>query len=105
MEKIFIGYTTTENKDDAEKLAFGLIKNKIAACVQIDGPMESVYTWQDKMEKTSEYRLTVKFINSKADEVQKWIRENHPYEIPQWIVFEAKQVSAEYLSWAESCCK
>jgi periplasmic divalent cation tolerance protein len=73
-----------------------------AACVQIDGPISSVYQWKGKVETTSEFRLLVKFIPAKGHALQEWLLKHHPYETPEWVVMRAEEVAEKYLSWARA---
>lgn len=105
MEQIYIGWTTVEKEQDAQSLAKGLIDSGLAACVQIDGPITSYYSWKEKVEYSKEYRVTVKFCKSVAKKVEAWVQNNNPYELPQWIVVESTEVSESYLSWVHSVTK
>ena len=100
-----IGWTTVEKMEDAKRLVDGAIQQRLAACAQIEGPVVSIYTWKDKVEMTPEFRLVYKFPVETADRLAGWIRENHPYEIPEWIVFQADMVSSEYMAWAKEVCQ
>ncbi|MGF1450162.1 MAG: divalent-cation tolerance protein CutA [Opitutales bacterium] len=100
METLWIGWTTLDTKDSAEALARGLVKARLAACVQIDGPIQSVYRWQGAVEQGAEWRLWVKFPGSKASALEQWLAEQHPYETPQWVALPAESVGAAYHAWA-----
>jgi len=99
-----IGWTTAPSKEKASQLAEGLIESKLAACVQIAGPITSVYTWKGETESTQEYRLTLKFLPVKAEAIKNWVKANHPYEIPQWLAVTACETLPEYYQWARDCC-
>lgn len=99
MKTLLIGWTTTENRTDAEQLAKHFIEKQWVACAQIEGPINSLYRWEGKIENTQEYRLTLKFFSNNKDNVHKCLLENHPYETPQWIVIEAAHVDPDYFAW------
>jgi len=101
---LLVGTTTVSGRADADRLARGLVESRLAACVQIDGPITSVYTWQDKLETAPEFRLTVKFPAANAGALESWLRANHPYDTPEWIAAPARFVSEKYLSWALANC-
>jgi len=101
---LLVGTTTVSERADADRLARGLVENRLAACVQIDGPITSVYSWQDKLETAPEFRLTVKFPAANAAALETWLRANHPYDTPEWIATPACFVSDKYLSWALANC-
>ncbi len=97
---IYIGWTTTTDRESAENLARGSIEAKLAACAEVEGPIRSFYRWEGKLESAEEFRVTFKFIPERAQELEAWLRENHPYEIPQWLTIQSHYVMAEYWQWA-----
>ncbi len=99
---MLIGWTTTETPEQARELATGLIDRRLAACVQIDGPITSIYRWEGRTETATEYRVTVKFLGNRHLEVETYLHNHHPYTIPQWIVMRAEHVAEKYLSWAQA---
>ncbi len=99
---MLIGWTTTETAAQAQALADGLIEQHLAACVQIEGPLTSVYRWEGKVEHATEFRLAIKFMGNRHLEVETYLHNHHPYATPQWIVVRAEHVSEKYLSWAQA---
>lgn len=99
---MLIGWTTVETREQAETLARGLVEARLAACVQIDGPILSVYRWQNRVETAPEHRLAIKFLANRQVELEAWLLHRHPYETPEWIVVRADRVSEKYLSWAHA---
>ena len=96
-----IGWTTIATLEEAEKLASEAVNERLAACAQVDGPIRSYYLWQDNLERDEEYRITFKFLAKNAGKFEIWLKEKHPYELPQWITVEAEHVMSEYLQWAK----
>jgi periplasmic divalent cation tolerance protein len=101
---LLVGWTTVGKREDADRLARGLVMSQLAACVQIDGPITSHYIWQGKAENSEEFRLTVKFIPARSAAIKEWIDHNHPYDTPEWVVVRAEDVAEKYLSWARTNC-
>lgn len=97
---LMIGWTTLESQEDARRLAQAAVEQRLVSCVQIDGPIESIYRWEGRVESSREYRLTLKFPASAAESVEAWLLESHPYDTPQWVVVAADRVSPAYLDWA-----
>jgi len=95
-----IGWTTTADRESAERLARTSVEMKLAACAQVDGPVRSFFRWEGQPTSAEEYRVTFKFLSERAAELESWLRENHPYEVPQWLAVEAQHVLAEYWQWA-----
>ena len=98
--QLYIAWTTTETRDDCERLANGLVEKGFAACVQVNGPVHSFYRWRDEVATTEEYRLMIKIAASKLAEAEAWVLARHPYDTPQWVVVAADRVDAGYLAWA-----
>ncbi len=96
-----IGWTTLASLEDAQKMAGDLVGSKLAVCVQVDGPISSYYLWHGDLENSEEYRLTIKFLVGQTEKLEGWLRENHPYEVPQWLVVPADRVGVAYKLWAE----
>jgi periplasmic divalent cation tolerance protein len=101
MCRMFIAWTTVATLEDASRIARGAVEARLAACVQVDGPIRSFYHWEAKLESAREYRLTFKFLREQAGPLESWIHTHHPYQNPEWIVIRAEQVSEKYLSWAQ----
>lgn len=99
---MLIGWTTVETRAQAETLSRGLISLNHAVCVQIEGPITSVYRWQGEVAESTEYRLMVKFLRPQATEAEAWLLNHHPYDTPEWIVASSDHVAEKYLSWAEA---
>ncbi len=99
MNSIAIGWTTVSNKIQAEMLANALVVGKWVACAQISGPITSIYTWKDKIEREEEYRITLKFPLEKRKSLEAYLMQNHPYETPQWSWLELSGSSKDYEKW------
>ena len=62
--------------------------------------MKSVYRWQGKIEEDSEVQLVIKTRRGRFDEVAAWLKDEHPYDVPEIIALPADRVSEEYMKWA-----
>lgn len=91
--------TTTETKKQAQKIAKYLVEQKLAACVQITGPIESTYRWKGKVETAGEYLCLIKTWTSLFKRVETAIKKLHPYETPEIIAVPIVKGSREYLIW------
>lgn len=93
--------TTTETKDQAQKIARYLVEKKLAACVQISGPIESTYRWKEKVETANEYLCLIKTRTTLFKKVESAIKKLHPYETPEIIAAPIIKGSREYLNWLD----
>lgn len=94
--------TTLPTEEAAEILATQLVEEKLAACVQISGPIESTYLWEGAIERAEEWYCHCKAPAEGRDALMARIKELHPYEIPEIIAVRADAVGAEYLAWARN---
>lgn len=99
---MYVAWTTVAGIPDAEALAASIMQTRLAACVQIDGPIVSHYRWEGHLEQSEEYRLTVKCLAGKLDELERHVLSHHPYDVPEWLVVRAERVGEKYLSWAKT---
>ena len=93
--------TTAGSQEEAEKIAQALVERRLAACVNIVGPIHSVYRWQGTVESADEHLLLIKTTAASFDAVARAIRELHSYELPECIELSIEGGSAEYLKWIE----
>jgi periplasmic divalent cation tolerance protein len=93
--------TTTETKEQAQKIAKFLVEQKLAACVQISGPIESTYRWKGKVETASEWLCLIKTRASLFKKVETAIKKLHPYETPEIIAVPIVKGSRKYLNWLD----
>ena len=93
--------TTTETKEQAQKIAQHLVTEKLAACVQILGPINSIYRWKGKVENAQEWLCLIKTQDDLYNKVEAAIKSQHPYETPEIIAVPIIKGSKEYLSWLE----
>ena len=99
MNEIIQVVTTVDAKDKAQDLARHLVKLRLAACVQIDGPLESIYRWEGEIDTSSEWRLTVKTRRGVYNEVEDAIRGWHDYEVPEILAVSVVIGSVKYIQW------
>ena len=97
---MFVAWTTTATRADADLLARGAVELHLAVCAQIDGPIISHYHEESRLQQAEEYRIWFKYLPGNASSLNNWIHSHHPYTIPQWIEVSAETVGEKYLSWA-----
>ncbi len=106
MEEDFIQvFVTIDDEDDAEEIAGSLVSKKLAACVQITSPIESTYTWKGEAERSKEWMLLIKSKASLFDELEKEVKQLHPYETPEIITHKILMGNEDYLKWMDKNLK
>jgi periplasmic divalent cation tolerance protein len=94
--------TTTKTKKQAEKIAQHLVETKLAACVQITGPITSIYRWKGKVENAQEWLCLIKTRDDFFDKVEAAIKKLHSYETPEIIAVPVVKGSKDYLKWIDN---
>jgi periplasmic divalent cation tolerance protein len=93
--------TTFGTRADAEACAARLVERRLAACVQVDGPIRSTYRWQAVVEVAEEFRCTCKTTPDRAEACIEEVSSVHPYETPEVILAEVR-TSAAYAAWVRA---
>ena len=91
--------TTTAERSDAQRIATALVAQRLAACVQVRGPIESTYRWKDQVDTSVEWMCTIKTQAELFEQVADAIRQLHPYEEPEIIKFAIDDASDGYRNW------
>jgi periplasmic divalent cation tolerance protein len=98
-EFVFV-YSTFPDAEAAERVAGELVRGKLAACVNIHGPMTSVYEWQGKLETGPEFAAFIKTRRALVDQVIATARKLHPYTVPCFLILPIAGGNDDYLDWA-----
>jgi periplasmic divalent cation tolerance protein len=97
---LIVVLTTTDTLENAQKLAKALVEARLAACAQIS-QIESVYTWQGKVQQEQEFRILFKTTAERYGQVEKAIRDLHSYELPAILALPVRQAYAPFANWVE----
>jgi periplasmic divalent cation tolerance protein len=91
--------STAGSEEEARKIAHALVERRLAACVNIVGPIHSVYRWKGAVENAPEHLLVIKTTASAFPRVRDAIRELHSYELPECLMLPIEDGGEEYLRW------
>lgn len=94
--------TTCPDAAVAERIARTLVEERLAACVNILPPMQSIYRWKTQVETASEQLLIIKTRRRDYSLVERRIRELHSYELPEVIAVPIAAGLPQYLAWIEN---
>ncbi len=92
-------YTTLGSREEASVLAETLVSAQLAACVNIVGPMISVYQWQGEIENDEEFALWIKTTALRIEDTLAALADAHPYDTPAIAVFDAEPHGDDYRNW------
>jgi len=95
-------FVTAGNKKEAQKIATALIKQKLAACVNIVDKVDSLFFWEGKTQKAKESLLIIKSKKEKFDRIIKLIKSLHSYIVPEIIVLPIIAGDKPYLRWVDA---
>ncbi len=93
--------TTTASREDAERIAEALVAERLAACVQVLGPITSTYRWQGAIETAQEWLCLAKSRGELYEKIEEAIRRLHPYEVPEILALPVVAGSGAYLAWLD----
>ena len=90
--------STYPDKKSISKIAKEFVRNKTVACVNIS-KISSIYSWNDKIENTSEYLAIFKTITKNKKLLKQKIKDTHPYDIPEIAEIDITSINKSYLNW------
>ncbi len=96
---------TAANKRQCQAIARRLVESKLAACVNITQPIESIYHWEGKITRDREYQLLIKSTRELFEEIKAAVTELHSYKTPEIICLPIIDGSRNYLQWVSDSVK
>ena len=91
--------TTTDSREEADRLARSTVEHRLAACAQVVGPLTSTYRWRGAVETASEWQCVLKTTSARFDELRAHLEREHSYETPEIVATEIVAGGAAYLDW------
>ena len=98
MTDVVLILTTVPYDERAELFARTLVEERVAACVNLHGPVTSIYRWKG-IESARELQMVIKTTRDRVPAVAALVRELHTYELPEFLVIEVAEGSPAYLKW------
>jgi len=92
-------FITAGSREEGSHIADALVRNRLAACGQILGPIQSTYWWQGKVESSEEWMCLAKSLEDKFDEIVRMVKEMHSYKVPEIIAVPLIAASDSYEQW------
>lgn len=96
---VLLVITQVPDADTAQKIARSLVERKLAACVNILAPCQSIYNWQGAVEDSSEIPLLIKTTAARYGALEAAISAMHPYELPEIVALPLSHGLPEYMQW------
>lgn len=105
MIRYVVIFSTCANKREAQKISRGLIREKLAACVNIIEKIESIFWWKGKTDSAKEALLIIKSKYSSLNKIIKVVKSLHSYEVPEIIALPITGGYKPYLEWMDESVK
>jgi periplasmic divalent cation tolerance protein len=90
---------TVATPEEGERLAAALVDERCAACVNIVGPIRSIYRWEGSVHNDQEFLLIIKTCTSRFAALEQRVRALHSYQTPEVVALPITAGSAPYLDW------
>jgi periplasmic divalent cation tolerance protein len=97
--------TTMPADGEGQAFARSLVEERLAACVNLLAPMESVYRWEGQVERETERQVIIKTSRDRLVALWERVRELHPYEVPEFLVLPIIDGNDAYLRWVGESTK
>jgi len=99
MTEFVVALTTLPMDFDAAGLAEALVTARVAACVTILPPVQSVYIWKGVVQRDQEQQLVMKTTKTQVPALWEALSRRHPYDVPEFIVLPIVDANPAYLEW------
>jgi periplasmic divalent cation tolerance protein len=96
--KAVVIFSTYPDRKSVSKIANKLVKDKVAACVNIT-KISSIYAWQGKIENADEFLAFFKTTQKNKHKLKSMIKNTHPYKVPEIAELDVKDINKPYLQW------
>lgn len=97
--EVVVVLTTWPADADPSSAASALVEERLAACVNVWPPMESIYRWHGKVERAAERQILIKTTRLVVEDLVARVKSLHPYDVPEVLVLPVTGGGAEYLRW------
>lgn len=96
---VLMAITNAPDAETAQRIARTLVEERLAACVNVLAPCQSVYRWQGAVEEAQEIPLLIKTAQDRFAALQRRLTELHPYEVPELLSWRPTGGLPAYASW------
>jgi periplasmic divalent cation tolerance protein len=96
---IVVVLVTASGDEEARRIGRALVDERLAACVNVIGPIASIFRWKDRVQEESEHLLVVKARRADVERLAARVRALHSYEVPEVLALDVVGGAAPYLDW------
>jgi len=94
--------TTVDSQETAQALSLGAVGARLAACAQVSGPVASTFWWEGAVQTAQEWSVVFKTAAQQYGALEAYLRQGHPYEVPEIMATPVVAGHAPYLAWVRS---
>lgn len=98
-DRVILALVSGPGRRKLREIGRRLVEERLAACVNVTGPVSSVYRWREEVEEAEESLAILKSTAGRREAMEGRVRELHPYEEPEFLVFPVADGSESYLRW------
>ena len=99
--RVVLIYMTARNLGEAKKIGGMLVEKRLAACINILGPIRSIYRWEGKIQNGREVAFLAKTKNAKVAKLIQQVKKIHSYSCPCIVAVPVPGGNADFLRWIE----
>ena len=97
--QVVVVLVTASGLDEARRIGRTLVEERLAACVNLVGPITSIFRWEGRVQEEAEHLLVVKARRADLDRLAARVRALHSYEVPEVLALDVVGGAAPYLAW------
>lgn len=101
-DPIVVAFSTVPDDATGARIARALVEERVVACVNRVPGLVSTYQWQGELREDPEVLLVMKTVLGRVRELERRLKDLHPFEVPELVVIEAAAVAAPYAQWLRS---
>jgi len=90
---------TCPDAENAARLATGIVGADLAACVNVLSEIRSIYRWRGKVQDEAESLMIIKTTRARYADLEAWLRDHHPYDLPEVLALPVVAGSEPYIAW------
>ena len=105
IQEVRIVLVTFPNLETARQIGTLLVKSQLAACLNLVPGVESIYWWENRVNRDNEIIGIIKTTHSCLSELEQTLITEHPYDVPEFLVFRPDSGFSEYLEWVMNSCR
>ncbi len=102
MTPAIVVLVTVGSEREAETIATALLEERLAACVNMTGPVRSLYRWEGRIADDQEWQLIIKTQARLFEALAARVRALHSYDVPEIIALPVLAGTTDYMDWIQN---